>query len=125
MSKKQERLDFIEGMLEDGKSEEDIIDLVTSSFDVSESTVKRDLKNFEGTEEDEGFHKEGYEVPKGEEEHIHAQLEMVMYNTQTGKKTSKPFIQKYDKKGWINFLQNTLGYKYEVLYAPVGVKLKL
>lgn len=65
-----------------------------------------------------------YEVPKGEEGSVHAEIEQVQFDAATGRKKSVPTVQKFDPRAWDNFRRNAvkLGYTHiRVLHAPEGV----
>ena len=64
---------------------------------------------------------ENYIVPKGEEKDYHAVIEVVQYDTKTGKKLSKPRVQKFGKKifeanVWDSLLKQ--GYTITILHDP-------
>jgi len=62
-----------------------------------------------------------YVVPKGEEMSYHAVIEVVQYDPKTGKKLSKPRVQKFGKKAFETHVLNSLkkqGYTVTVLYDP-------
>ena len=64
---------------------------------------------------------ENYIVPKGEEMSYHAVIEVVQYDPKTGKKLSKPRVQKFGKKMFETHVLNSLkkqGYTVTVLYDP-------
>ena len=64
---------------------------------------------------------DNYVVPKGEEMSYHAVIEVVQYDTKTGKKLSKPRVQKFGKKAFETHVLNSLkkqGYTVTVLYDP-------
>ena len=42
--------------------------------------------------------KENYIVPRGEENALHCRIEQTQFNARTGKRLSKPRIQKFDAK---------------------------
>ena len=62
-----------------------------------------------------------YIVPKGEEMSYHAVIEVVQYDPKTGKKLSKPRVQKFGKKAFETHVLNSLkkqGYTVTILYDP-------
>ena len=64
---------------------------------------------------------DNYIVPKGEEKDYHAVIEVVQYDTKTGKKLSKPRVQKFGKKifetnVWDSLLKQ--GYTITILHDP-------
>ena len=62
-----------------------------------------------------------YIVPKGEEMSYHAVIEVVQFDPKTGKKLSKPRVQKFGKKMFETHVLNSLkkqGYTVTVLYDP-------
>lgn len=64
---------------------------------------------------------DNYVVPKGEEMSYHAVIEVVQYDAKTGKKLSKPRVQKFGKKMFETHVLNSLkkqGYTVTVLYDP-------
>ena len=63
-----------------------------------------------------------YIVPAGEEALYHVIQEQKKFNAETGKRMSKPIIQKYGKKEYESIVQRQLrlqGYTVEVLHKPV------
>lgn len=61
----------------------------------------------------------GYEVPKGEEGFVHVKIRHGRYNQDTGRPEMPSFIQKYDPKGWLNFLKHKNGVTIlDVLHLP-------
>lgn len=64
-----------------------------------------------------------YQVPKGEENHIHVRLRVKQYDPNTGQPMHKPFIQKFEGRGWEGFLRHRNGLEIlEVLHAPKDAK---
>lgn len=64
---------------------------------------------------------ENYIVPKGEEMSYHAVIEVVQYDPKTGKKLSKPRVQKFGKKMFEAHVGDSLrkqGYTITVLHDP-------
>ena len=64
---------------------------------------------------------DNYIVPKGEERAYHAVIEVVQYDTKTGKKLSKPRVQKFGKKTFETHVLSSLqkqGYTVNVLHDP-------
>lgn len=64
---------------------------------------------------------DNYIVPKGEEKDYHAVIEVVQYDTKTGKKISKPRVQKFGRKTFEQSVQATLrkqGYAITILHDP-------
>lgn len=64
---------------------------------------------------------ENYIVPKGEERVYHCVIEVVQYDNKTGKKLSKPRVQKFGKKIYERIVRDSLlkqGYEIKVLYNP-------
>lgn len=64
---------------------------------------------------------DNYVVPRGEEMSYHAVIEVVQYDPKTGKKLSKPRVQKFGKKAFESNVLNSLkkqGYTVTVLYDP-------
>ena len=64
-----------------------------------------------------------YIVPAGEERLYHVVQELRKFNAETGKRLSKPCIQKYGKKEYETIVQRQLrlqGYTVEVLHEPTG-----
>ena len=63
-----------------------------------------------------------YIVPAGEEALYHVIQEQKKFNAETGKRLSKPIIQKYGKKEYESIVQRQLrlqGFQVVVLYEPV------
>lgn len=56
--------------------------------------------------------KENYIVPKGEESLYHVVQEMVQFDRNTGKRLSRPVLQKYDVKVWQQQRKALLSWNY-------------
>lgn len=64
---------------------------------------------------------ENYIVPKGEERSYHAVIEVELYDSKTGRKLSKPRVQKFGKKIFDTHVRASLlkqGYKVTILHDP-------
>ena len=64
---------------------------------------------------------DNYIVPKGEERSYHCVIEVIQYDPKTGKKLSKPRVQKFGKKMFENIVLDTLrkqGYTITILHDP-------
>ena len=64
---------------------------------------------------------DNYIVPKGEERFYHAIIEVVQYDPKTGKKLSRPRLQKFGKKTFETNVQASLrkqGYNVTILHDP-------
>ena len=64
---------------------------------------------------------ENYIVPKGEEKDYHAVIEVVQFDQKTGKRLSKPRVQKFGKKIFEAHVLNSLrkqGYTVTILHDP-------
>lgn len=64
---------------------------------------------------------ENYVVPKGEERSYHCVIEVVHYDQKTGKKLSKPRVQKFGRKMFEAVVRDSLakqGYAVTVLHDP-------
>ena len=64
---------------------------------------------------------DNYIVPKGEEQSYHAVIEVVQFDQKTGKKLSKPRVQKFGKKQFEANVLNSLrkqGYTVTILHDP-------
>lgn len=64
---------------------------------------------------------ENYIVPKGEERFYHCVIEVVQYDPKTGKKLSKPRVQKFGKKTFESVVEKSLkkqGYTLTILHDP-------
>lgn len=64
---------------------------------------------------------ENYIVPKGEERSYHCIIEVVQYDQKTGKKVSRPRIQKFGKKMFEAHIYSSLkkqGYSVTILHDP-------
>ena len=64
---------------------------------------------------------ENYLVPKGEEMVYHCVIEVVQYDAKTGKKLSRPRVQKFGKKIFETTVRDSLikqGYEIKILYNP-------
>jgi hypothetical protein len=64
---------------------------------------------------------ENYVVPKGEEKSYHCVIEVVKYDQNTGKKLSKPRVQKFGKKTFESLVLPILkkqGYTITILHDP-------
>lgn len=68
-----------------------------------------------------------YIVPQGEERHWHVIQEKVEYDRQTGKKISRPVLQKYDTKAYpttAKYLRDA-GFTITVLHDPIAFAKKV
>ena len=68
-----------------------------------------------------------YIVPQGEERHWHVIQEKVEYDRQTGKKLSRPVLQKYDTKSYpttAKYLRDA-GFTITVLHDPIAFANKV
>ena len=64
---------------------------------------------------------ENYLVPKGEEKDYHCVIEVVQYDPKTGRKISKPRVQKFGRKTFENTVLASLrkqGYEVRILHDP-------
>lgn len=64
---------------------------------------------------------ENYIVPKGEEKDYHAVIEVVQFDQKTGKRLSKPRVQKFGKKIFEAHVGDSLrkqGYTVTILHDP-------
>lgn len=64
---------------------------------------------------------ENYIVPKGEEKSYHAVIEVVQFDPKTGKRISKPRVQKFGKKMFETSVMESLrkqGYTVTILHDP-------
>ena len=64
---------------------------------------------------------DNYIVPKGEEKDYHAVIEVVQYDPKTGRKLSKPRVQKFGRKTFEQSVQASLrkqGYSITILHDP-------
>ena len=64
---------------------------------------------------------DNYIVPKGEEKDYHAIIEVVQYDPKTGKKISRPRIQKFGRKTFEQSVMASLkkqGYAITILHNP-------
>lgn len=64
---------------------------------------------------------DNYIVPKGEEKDYHAVIEVVLYDQKTGRKLSKPRIQKFGRKSFESHIEASLrkqGYTITILHDP-------
>ena len=63
---------------------------------------------------------ENYIVPRGEENTFHCRIEQTQFNARTGKRLSKPRIQKFDAKMFPTLKRNLLqqGWDIVILYDP-------
>lgn len=64
---------------------------------------------------------ENYIVPKGEEKDYHAVIEVEQYDQKTGRKISKPRVQKFGRKTFEQSVHASLkkqGYKITILHDP-------
>lgn len=75
----------------------------------------------------EGLTAANYKVPKGEERFYHAVIEVVQFDPKTGKKLSKPRVQKFGRKTWEGGVRESLrkqGYTITILHNPVEWEAK-
>lgn len=71
---------------------------------------------------------ENYAVPAGEERFYHCVIEVVQFDPKTGKRISKPRVQKFGKKSFETSIYKTLkkqGYAITILHDPKGWEQKL
>jgi len=64
---------------------------------------------------------DNYIVPKGEEKDYHAVIEVVQYDPKTGKKLSRPRVQKFGRKTFESHVHASLrkqGYDITILHDP-------
>lgn len=64
---------------------------------------------------------DNYIVPKGEEKDYHAVIEVVQFDPKTGRKISKPRVQKFGRKMFERTVESSLkkqGYDIRVLHNP-------
>ena len=63
---------------------------------------------------------ENYIVPKGEEGTYHCRIEQVNFDQRTGKRLSKPIVQKFEPKMYPSVAKNLKqqGWTIDVLYDP-------
>lgn len=64
---------------------------------------------------------DNYVVPKGEEKDYHAVIEVVQYDPKTGKRLSRPRVQKFGKKIFEAHVADSLrkqGYTVTILHDP-------
>ena len=64
---------------------------------------------------------DNYIVPKGEERFYHTVIEVVQFDQKTGKRLSKPRVQKFGKKSFEASIQASLrkqGYTVTILHDP-------
>lgn len=64
---------------------------------------------------------ENYIVPTGEEKDYHAVIEVVQYDSKTGKRISRPWVQKFSKKIFEAHVADSLrkqGYTVTILHDP-------
>jgi len=69
----------------------------------------------------ENLTSENYVVPKGEEMAYHCVIEVPQFDTRTGKRISKPRVQKFGKKAYETTVRDSLlkqGFNITVLYDP-------
>lgn len=70
---------------------------------------------------------ENYAVPAGEERFYHCVIEVVQFDPKTGKRISKPRVQKFGKKSFETSIYKTLkkqGYAITILHDPKGWEQK-
>ena len=70
---------------------------------------------------------ENYAVPAGEERFYHCVIEVVQFDPKTGKRISKPRVQKFGKKSFETSIYKTLkkqGYAITILHDPKGWEKK-
>lgn len=66
---------------------------------------------------------ENYIVPKGEERYYHAVIEVEQFDPKTGKRLSRPRVQKFGKKMFETHVLNSLrkqGYTVTILHDPTA-----
>lgn len=65
---------------------------------------------------------ENYICPEDEENFYHCRIEIVKFNSETGRRQSSPRIQKFGRKFFVNGGLHSLkgqGYKVDILHDPV------
>lgn len=65
-----------------------------------------------------------YEVPGKELHLVHVELEQTDFGVE-GEKVSKPFVQKFEERAWLQFRKVGIGLGYKhcrVLHAPANIK---
>lgn len=91
--------------------------------------VQFNPKTVSNNPEQEQEHQESEYVPKDDEKHLyHVELEKPLYNQSTGKKVSSPYVQKFTRAEYNQFVgkksekdksnAEMLGYTVKVLYTP-------
>ena len=82
-------------------------------------------------EQEQAQHESNY-VPKDDEKHLyHVELEKPLFNQSTGKRVSAPYVQKFTKAEYNQFVgkknekdksnAEMLGYTVKVLYTPESI----
>ena len=69
----------------------------------------------------ESLTKDNYVVPVGEERCYHCIIEVVQFDPKTGKRLSRPRIQKFGKKMFESIVESSLrkqGYNVTILHDP-------
>jgi hypothetical protein len=150
MSKKDERFEMVDELLKKGVSEDEIIAQACEEFGVKPATVEKDIEALKAQDEPLPFSDDEdisllrqlldnkvdaysadlsaitYKPSKEEQGFVHALIETVTYNNaQPPRKDSKPHIQKFDPKSWLNFAKyhKAQGYTvHKVLHLPKGIK---
>ena len=124
--KKQERLNLIDELVvADKLSVDEIIKKVSEEAGVKPETVKSDLMAEYPQLFEPEFDSSEYEVPKGEEDYIHARVRLKGFDANTSKPLHRANIVKYDPRGWLQFLRKPNGYEIlNILHAPENTILK-
>ena len=87
-----------------------------------ENGMQKDVPLINGVTGEYNVNKDNYIVPEGEEGLYHVIQEVKKFHQETGKRLSKPVIQKYGKKEFETIVQRQLrlqNYQVVMLHEPV------
>lgn len=61
-----------------------------------------------------------YKAPENEKHLFHLSLEKVLFNSKTGQKASKPYVQKFTESEYKDLLVHGAGFTINVLHDPTA-----
>jgi hypothetical protein len=79
--------------------------------------MAREVKEMTGNKD------KAYKFPETEAGYVHAEVVLKQFDRNTGKPLTKAYVQKYEPRGWENFVRRPNGFTVEkVLHLPEGAK---
>ena len=124
MASKSERIEKIKALLDEEKTQEEIIEIIVGEFEISEATVKKDIKSLiEAEEQEEQDGPEETAMSEKETDFVHVEIENVRFDEKTRERLSAPFVQIYRKWEWKGFLRFPNGYTInKIIHMPDGAE---